>query len=64
METKQKKPWSTLAEDMRKTRQTPPDPKAVEKFNDLMKKDEELEKRRREEEEKKIARPHDPEASI
>ncbi|MGK5085148.1 hypothetical protein WDW37_17815 [Bdellovibrionota bacterium FG-1] len=44
MKSKKSKPWATLAEDMVKIRRQPPDPKGIEKFNDLMKKDEELEK--------------------
>ena len=62
MEKPKRKPWATFYEDMLRLRRRRPDPKAVEKFNDLMKKDEEREKRERERE-KKIARPPSGEAS-
>lgn len=43
METNEKKPLSRLYEEMKRIRNLPLDPKAVEEFNELRSKDEELE---------------------
>jgi hypothetical protein len=62
MEQKKRKPLHELYEAMKELRKQPPHPKAVEKFNELMRKDEEMEKAekaKKDSERKKIAR--DPE---
>ncbi|MEN9723347.1 MAG: hypothetical protein RJB38_1333 [Pseudomonadota bacterium] len=62
MEKKKRKPLHELYESMKELRKRPPNPAAVDKFNDLMRKDEQLEKAEKakgDSERKKIAR--DPE---
>lgn len=59
MEANEKKPLSGLYEEMKRIRNLPLDPKAVEEFNELRRKDEELENQKQDQQ-KKIAR--DPEA--
>ena len=59
MEKKKRKPITELNEALKRLRKEPADPRIVEKFNDLMRKDEEAEKKQKEEPRRKIAR--DPE---
>ncbi len=55
MKTNEKRPLSGLYEEMKRIRNLPLDPKAVDEFNELRRKDEELEKQKPDQQ-KKIAR--------
>ncbi len=64
MDTKKRKPITELNETLKRLRKKPADPRILEKFNDLMRKDEEAdeeERRKESERRRKIARPPETE---
>ncbi len=65
MKTPKRKPLHELYESMKELRKRPPNPAVVERFNELMRKDEEAEKAtkaKKDSDRKKIAR--DPEVGV